>query len=111
MGNQEIPAETYSDATLTDRFGAKDDNSIYLDLPENLPAIENTTPDISMIIEETGNILKVLCKGFGKLNTPRVMFTQYDKLDPTELAEEEKKHTKTPLDNDGTPPLLTQFPS
>ena len=74
------------------------------------PTIENTTPDISVIIKETGNTLGVFGKGIEYLNAPKVLFTQDDDLDPMELVKGEATQTKTPLDNGGMTPLPTQSP-
>ena len=88
LRDQELPAGTDSDIALTDSSGRNEDNSTYLKLCENLPAIENTTPDLSAIIEETGNVLEVFSEVLDKLNIPRVIFTQDDQLNPKELMEE-----------------------
>ena len=109
LGDQELPAGTDSDVTSADSFGRNDD-STYLNPRENSPAIENTTLDLLVIIKETGNIFKVFSKEFEELNTPRVLFTQDDELNPPR-DEEEATQTKTPLHNGGTPPLLTQSSS
>ena len=76
----------------------------------NSPAIENTTLDLSAIIEETGKILEVFSEVLEELNTLRVIFTQVDELEPTDLVEEEATQSEIPLDNRGTPPLLNQSP-
>ena len=63
MGGQELSSNTDSDVTSSYSYGANDDNSNYLESRENFPAIENITPDLSAIIEETGNILEVFSEG------------------------------------------------
>ena len=39
-----------------------------------------------MIIMETGNILKVICKGINEFNTLMVLFTQDGDLEPENLV-------------------------
>ena len=70
LGDQELPAYTDSDVTLADSSIANNDNSTYLESRKNSTTIENTTPDLLAIIEETGNILEVFSEGLGDLNTP-----------------------------------------
>ena len=50
---QEITANTDSDVTLADSFGANDDNLNYLKSKEKSPEIKNTNSDLSDLIEET----------------------------------------------------------
>ena len=75
LEDQELPTKTDSDVTSADSSVANDNKSTYLKLHENSPAIENKTLDISDIIKETRNILKVFNKGLEELNTPRVILT------------------------------------
>ena len=108
---QELPANIDSDITLEISFGANDEDSTYLGPRENPPAIENTTPNLSAIIKDVGNILKVFDKGISKLNAPRALFTQDNELVPTELVEGEATQTKATLANGEMTTLLTQHPS
>ena len=89
LEDQELPSNTDSDVTSADSSVTKDDDSTYLKLRETSPVIENTTLDILKIIEETRNILKVFCERLDELNTLRVIFTQFKKIEPIDLIEEE----------------------
>ena len=109
LEDQELPADTDSDVMSAGSFGANDDNSTYLKSSKNSPAIENITSDLSDLIKETGNIHKVFIELFEELNTPRVLFNQDDKINPTYIVEGEAAQTKTPLENGGTLPLLNQL--
>ena len=108
LGDQELPADTYSDVTSADSSGTKTNDSTYLESHKNSPAIVNTTPYISAIVKETGSILEVFREVLEDLNTPRVIFNQEDDLEPTDIVEEEATQTETPLYNGGTPPLPNQ---
>ena len=67
--------------------------------------------DISALIEENGNIHEVVQEDIEELHTLRVILKQENELDPVDLMEDESTHTKKPLYNGRTPPLLNQSPS
>ena len=48
---QELPADTDSDVTLAGRFGVNNDDLDYIESNENLPTVENTTPDLLALIK------------------------------------------------------------
>ena len=73
---QEPPYDIDSDITLAGSFGTNDNESTYLELRKNLATIENTTPDLLAIIEETGYILEVFGNRLDRINAPRVLFNQ-----------------------------------
>ena len=70
-------------------FGANDDDFIYLGSIEDLPAIENNTLDILAIIKDAGNILEVFGEGITNINALRLIFTRDNRIEFTELVEEE----------------------
>ena len=84
-----LPSDVTSMSISEGSFGANYDNLTYLKLRKNSTAIENTTPDLSVIIKEIGNILKIFEIVLDELNSPRVIFTQFNKIYPTELMEGE----------------------
>ena len=111
MEDQEPPVNIDSDVTSSGSFGANNNDSAYFESRENFPTIEDTTLDLSAIIEDTGNILKVFEKRLDNLNSPRVIFTQDNELETAELAEAEATQSETLQENGGMTPLLNQSPS
>ena len=87
LEDQYLPDNIGSDVNPAVSSGVNYDDSTYLELRENLPAIKNTTPDIPAIIEETGKIFEVFSEGLEELNTPGVIFTQDNKIEPTDIVE------------------------
>ena len=78
-------------------YCANYDDSTYLELCENYPAIHDTTLDLLTSIEEVGNIHDISNKVLANFNSPRDLLTLVHKLNPVELRGEEATLTKTPL--------------
>ena len=76
LDGQEIPADINSDVMSVGSFGANNDNLTYLGLRKHLPAIDNTTPDLSDIIKDARNILEVFEKVLANINALRDIFDQ-----------------------------------
>ena len=94
--NQEIPADTESDVTLADISVVKNIDLTHLESHKNLPAIENTTTDFSMIIKETGNILEVFCKEFNEFNTRGCFLSRTTRLTLKILWRKRQPRPKNP---------------
>ena len=75
----------------------------------NISATQNTTPDISAIIEDAGNRIGKFDKGISKINSTRKLFTHDHKLKYVYLVVG-KQPTESPLDNGEMLPLLAQPP-
>ena len=86
MEDQECPSNIESDITLASSSRTNNDDSIYVRSHKNPPVIQHTTPDLSSIIEDDGNILEVFDKGIANINSPRMIFTQNNNLNPAELV-------------------------
>ena len=78
-------------------YGANNNDPTYLRSHKKLPTIQDTALDQTTIIKESKNIVNLL-------------FTKDNKLNLAEFAGREANHTKTPIDDGETPPLLTQPP-
>ena len=76
---------------------AKYDDSSYLELSENYPAIHNTTLDLLTSIEEFVNIQDFSNKVLAYLNSPMALLTPVHKINPMDLMVVEGTLTKTPL--------------
>ena len=73
------------------------EDSTYLELCENYPAIHDTTLDLLTSIEEVGKIHDISNKVLANFKSPRDLLTLVHKLNPVELRGGEATLTKTPL--------------